>query len=299
VQVFTVPILILGFNRPDLLLGLVNSIRDLKPTKILVAIDGPRFNVENEPDLVRQCRSVVDEIDWSCEVTTLFRESNLGCGQAVSKAIEWAFTLVDELIVLEDDVRPSLDFYKFCEAGLSFYKNVENVMSIGGYNPVPTSELQKDILSAYPEIWGWATWKSKWKWYSFETDRSILGYLASILRANRFNPISSFTWTARFFSLKRGRVDTWDYQLVYAGFRHRKLHLISGTNQVGNVGFDPRATHTVFSPKVAPAISSTYSELIGEALYNEERDRLLRKIDKEQMLFSSKRYLAKYFKINM
>ena len=122
VTVFTVPILILGFNRPDLLLGLVNSIRNLKPTKILVAIDGPRFDVENESDLVEQCRSIVDEIDWSCEISTLFRESNLGCGQAVSKAIEWAFTIVDEIIVLEDDVRPSLDFLNFVRLVFYFTK---------------------------------------------------------------------------------------------------------------------------------------------------------------------------------
>jgi hypothetical protein len=297
--VFTVPILILGFNRPDLLLGLVNSFRDLKPTKILVAIDGPRFDVENESNLVEQCRSIVDEIDWSCEVSTLFRESNLGCGQAVSKAIEWAFTIVDEVIVLEDDVRPTLEFFKFCEAGLSLYKNVENVMSIGGYNSVPVSGMQNDVLSVYPEIWGWATWKSKWKWYSFEVNRGILWHLVSILRANRFNPISSLIWTSRFFILKHGRIDTWDYQLVYSGFRHRKLHLISATNQVGNVGFDSRATHTTFAPKFSPAISSTYSELVGKGLYNEERDKFLRKMDMEQLLFSSKKYLAKYFKINM
>jgi hypothetical protein len=294
--VFTVPILILGFNRPDLLLGLVNIIRDLKPTKILVAIDGPRLDVENESDLVEQCRSIVDEINWSCEISTLFRESNLGCGQAVSEAIEWAFTIVDDLIVLEDDVRPSLEFFKFCEAGLLLYKNVDNVMSIGGYNSVPGSGMQKDILSAYPEIWGWATWKSKWKLYSFEINRNILWDLASIWRANRFDPIASMMWTSRFFSVKHGRVDTWDYQFVYSGFSNKQLHLISPTNQVKNVGFDSRATHTIFAPKASPLIVSIESKLIGEALYNKERDRLIRKMDKAQLLFSIKKYLAKYFK---
>ena len=293
---FTVPILILGFNRPDLLVGLVNIIRDLKPTKILVAIDGPRFDVANESDLVEQCRSIVDEIDWSCEISTLFRESNLGCGQAVSKAIEWAFTIVDDLIVLEDDIRPSLEFFKFCEAGLLLYKNVENVMSIGGCNSVPINGMQKDILSAYPEIWGWATWKSKWKLYSFEMNRNILLDLASIWRANRFDPIASIIWTSRFFSVKYGRVDTWDYQFVYSGFSHKQLHLISPTNQVTNVGFDSRATHTIFAPKAPPLIVSDESELIGEALYNKKRDKLIRKMDKEQLLFSSKKYLSKHFK---
>jgi len=296
---FAVPILVLGFNRPDLLLSLVNILRDLKPTKVLIAIDGPRFGVENDSILVEQCRSIVDEIDWSCDVSTLFRETNLGCGKAVSKAIEWAFTIVDEIIVLEDDIRPSLEFFEYCEIGLLLYKDIENVMSIGGYNSVPVNSIEKDTLSAYPEIWGWATWKSKWNLYSYEINRINLWRLISIWRANRFNLVASCMWTLRFFSVKYGRVDTWDYQFVYSSFIHKQLHLISATNQVNNVGFDSRATHTIFAPKDVPPIVSTQSKLIGTGVYNKERDRLIRKMGKAQLLFSIKKYLANYFKIGM
>jgi hypothetical protein len=44
---------------------------------------------------------------------------------------------------------------------------------------------------------------------------------------------------------------------------------------------------------------STQSKLIGTGVYNKERDRLVRKIEKAQLLFSIKKYLANYFKIGM
>lgn len=36
-------------------------------------------------------RKIVEKVDWDCEVKTLFRDENLGCGLNVSGAINWLF----------------------------------------------------------------------------------------------------------------------------------------------------------------------------------------------------------------
>ena len=42
------PILLLGFNRPDLLRGLVGILAKVRPPKLYLAVDGPRPGREGE-----------------------------------------------------------------------------------------------------------------------------------------------------------------------------------------------------------------------------------------------------------
>ena len=69
-----------------------------------------------------------------CEVKTLFREQNLGCGKAVSGGISWFFEHVDEGIIFEDDTVPDKSFFSFCELLLKRYKHENKIKIIGGVN---------------------------------------------------------------------------------------------------------------------------------------------------------------------
>ena len=102
---FDTPILFLIFNRPDLTARVFDRIREVQPKYLYVAADGPRID---KPEDVEKCESarkvVLDQIDWPCELKTLFRQENLGCGIAVSQAINWFFEHVEQGIIIEDDI---------------------------------------------------------------------------------------------------------------------------------------------------------------------------------------------------
>ena len=85
------PILFLIFNRPDTTKKVFDAIKKVAPSKLYIASDGPRENKENEFNLCQESRSIINEIDWNCEIKLLFREKNLGCKIAVSSAIDWFF----------------------------------------------------------------------------------------------------------------------------------------------------------------------------------------------------------------
>jgi hypothetical protein len=295
---FDTPILILGFNRPELLSGLLEIVREIQPRHLFIAIDGPRAGCDSDSLLVLESRSVAGAIDWECNVRTLFRESNLGCGHAVVSAIDWAFLEVEQLIILEDDVRPSIDFFHFCAQALKLYSDNKDVFTIGGYNRTPVVERGTDLLSAYAELWGWATWRSKWGFYNIEIDKISISNLARIVRANQFNLISSLLWLIQFKSLRFRRKDIWDTQVVYWGFVHKKYHLISPGNQISNVGFGSSATHTIYEPKDIPEVTSGISKVSGVGIHDKARDRITRKQDSSQILFSAKKFLEAKIKKN-
>src|SRR5262245_51659987 len=109
---FNTPILFLVFNRPETTVQVFQRIREIQPTKLFVAADGPRPGKEGEQEKCDAVRKLIlNGIDWSCDVKTLFRDHNLGCGNAVSGAITWFFQNAEEGIILEDDTLPDPSFF--------------------------------------------------------------------------------------------------------------------------------------------------------------------------------------------
>ena len=73
----TEPILVIAFNRPDHLKVLIDRLREVQPTRIYFAVDGPREGNEAEKHKVTECQEMASDIDWDCEVTIKFQGSNL------------------------------------------------------------------------------------------------------------------------------------------------------------------------------------------------------------------------------
>ena len=102
-KTLTAPVLFLIFNRPETTQQVFSAIKKAKPPRLYVAADGPRSDYPYESEGCEIVRSIATNVDWDCEVKTLFRETNLGCGLAVTSAIDWFFEQESEGIILEDD----------------------------------------------------------------------------------------------------------------------------------------------------------------------------------------------------
>lgn len=70
-------VLFLVFNRPDTTSLVFEAIRRARPLRLYVAADGPRKGREGEAERVAQVREIATEVDWPCEVKTLFERKTL------------------------------------------------------------------------------------------------------------------------------------------------------------------------------------------------------------------------------
>ncbi|MDR0606483.1 MAG: nucleotide-diphospho-sugar transferase [Bacteroidales bacterium] len=243
---FNTPVLFLIFNRPDTAQKVFEVIREIKPKYLFIAADGPR---KNKPDDIQKCketRNIVEQIDWDCELKTLFRDENLGCGKAVSSAITWFFDNVEEGIILEDDCLPHLSFFPYCEELLERYRRNDRVMSISGsilYSNVAPSNISY-YFSAYTRIWGWATWKSTWQKYIYDVNDIPEKQIEQSLKyCFRNGKIRRF-WFWIFYLMRKHKIDTWDYQLFFSILINGGLSTIPRKNMISNIGFKGNATHT-------------------------------------------------------
>jgi len=183
-------------------------------------------------------------------VETLIREENLGCGRGVSSAISWFFTHVEQGIILEDDIIPAPSFFGFCSTLLDRYRNDDRVFAISGCNFVPPEALSHPDdpyrFSQVPHIWGWATWRRSWRKHQLNIAgwQKDLSPIALWSRAGR-SLSGAVYWASTFELLARGKVDTWDGQLVLASMMSGQFTATSNTNLIENIGFGEDATHTV------------------------------------------------------
>ena len=286
---FNVPVLIIGFNRSDLLIELIDLIAQVKPREIYIAIDGPRPENKNDINEVEKCRRVVADIDWDCTIRTKFSDVNLGCGLAVSSAISWAFTTCENLIIIEDDIRPDLSFFRFAEEMLIRFEDDDSVQTIGAYSSLEdNNEKFSYHFSAYPEIWGWATWRSTWDKYQFDLSIVRKSSIWNTIRVNGGNILSTLTMLLSFHSVSSKRVDTWDFQLVHLSVMEQGSHIIPNVNLIQNLGFGDKATHTKFSPRLTPIASQIEFPLKHPKghLIDKKSDRLKRKLQNRQLFWS-------------
>ncbi len=126
-------VLFLVFNRLDTTKQVFEAIKEAKPPRLYIAADGARKDKSGEEEEVKAVREyVMKNIDWDCEIKTLFREKNFGCKYAVSGAIDWFFENEEQGIILEDDCLPSQSFFWFCEELLERYKDDMRIFMIAG-----------------------------------------------------------------------------------------------------------------------------------------------------------------------
>ncbi len=244
---FNTPILFLIFNRKDTTEKVFKRIREIKPKYLFIAADGPRANKDGENEKCKQTRNIVSQIDWDCDVKTLFRDKNLGCKIAVSSAITWFFSHVEQGIILEDDCLPHASFFKYCETLLNRYKNDEDVMHIGGNNfSYKNNWFKKEqyYFSAYSLIWGWATWRRAWNKYDINLTESDFLLKSSKIEKYLKTSVEINYWRDHFDKVKYYNLSTWDYSWQYTIWQNNGLTVLPFKNMVENIGFGDDATHT-------------------------------------------------------
>jgi len=243
---FNIPILFMVFNRLDTTKQVFEMIRKTAPQKLYIASDGHRINRENEKEKVEAVREfVLKSIDWNCEVKTLFREQNLGCGKAVSGAITWFFENEEMGIILEDDCLPSLSFFSYCKELLEYYKNDTRVYHIAGNNPLTYTKTPYSYYFArIQHCWGWASWRRAWSHYSF--DIKNLNDFTEKKTINKIftRDIDRNYWIKIFKKMENHDIDTWDYQWTYNIFYNNGICINPAKNLITNIGFGADATHT-------------------------------------------------------
>ena len=250
------PVLLLAFNRADTTEQVFRAIAKTKPAKLFFAVDGPRSDRENEAEACRAVQDIILMVDWDCEVKTLFREQNLGCGTSVPQSISWFFSHEEMGVILEDDILVHENFFDFVDQMLEKYMHDSRIMMVSGYNFSGSNVVSdKYFFTGSPYVWGWATWRRAWDLFDFElaqwpkinNKKALKNIFPSILERYRKTKQIAEVYG-------ENAPDTWDPHWALALIANDGKVILPEANLCRHIGFDS-GTHYGKQPNKIDACS--------------------------------------------
>jgi len=292
------PILILGFNRPNLLIALIKKIGIFKPEKIYISIDGPRKNNNSDKILIEKIKNeVLKEISWNCVLNTKFFIDNQGVKRAPAKGIDWFFKNEEMGIILEDDIDPNVSFFPFATLLLNKHKNNNKIMMISGNNYIKLKDKTKEsyYFSKSPGTHGWATWKRAWEKFDLEMRLLRKSDFIKMLWYFNLNLTKTHYFYKRFKLCKTDKIQTWDYQHFYSIVKNNGLIIKPRINLCKHIGWETvtgeESTHGKGADDLPDVINQTmdfpivHPKFISQNyIFDDIEDKKLRKL-----------YFFKYF----
>ena len=250
-----VSVLIIFFNRPGCLEKVFEQIKIARPSKLFLYQDGARENNENDVVGIKKCREIVSDIDWDCEVHTLYQEKNYGCDPSGYLARKWAFESTNKCIILEDDCVPSQSLFPFCKELLDKYESDERINMICCMNNLETWDTPYSYLfTETGSICGVATWKriiDEWDpGYSFLDDEYNKRLLIKYMDSKKPSCINSLgAW-------ENERDTGLEFHEAIGGITqlaNSRLNIVTAQNLISNVGNTPEGgTHSVSDVSLLP-----------------------------------------------
>ncbi len=234
-------VLLLVYNRPEQTERVLKRLAECGVDEVYVSADGPKTSADRKA--VSEVNSVLQRYN-SIIKNTQFSDQNLGCKNAVVSGIDWFFNQVQEGMILEDDCLPSEHFFPFISDMLDRYREAENIMMVGGNNPLGEWQSEGEhFFSRIGTIWGWATWKNRWQNFDSELPE-LNAFIDDSGFEKHFGPtsLSEYRKTATLKAVA-GKIDTWDYQWNVHILMNNGLAVIPTKNLVQNIGFDASATN--------------------------------------------------------
>ena len=243
------PILVLGFNRPELFNDCIERLRSYELKNIWVSIDGPR----NQNDYLK-----IQEIKDLCRIhkikknQILFSKKNNGCRNGVNIGISWFFKQNIKGLVVEDDIEIDKKYIKKINFLLEEFKNNDEIFSISShyeFKDINHNYEKNDEIAFFKSplcrVWGWASWQDRWEKHllvnKFKLTRNPIACFFALPKAYR-----TANTALNLALCISGDIDTWDYEW---NFSHVFLDSYSLT-PFGifslNHGFSESATHTKF-----------------------------------------------------
>lgn len=287
-----IAVLLLFFTRSDTFAKVFEAVRQARPSKLLLYQDGPR-GVQDMAG-IEACRAIVadEHIDWECEVHRNYLDKNQGCDPSGFLSHQWAFSIADKVMVLEDDVVPAQSFFPFCKEMLDRYENDERINMIAGFNIDEASPDCKDsyfFTSAF-SIWGWASWRrvaQRWDpTYSFMHNPETLQRLEAIakerhLRSDMIQMFRDHSQSGKEY-----------FETIYWAdmLLHDSLAIMPAQNQVSNIGLLADSTHFSAELKTTPHRI--------RRMFTMQRHELTFPLQHPKEIVENKDYLERLYKAN-
>ena len=237
------PITLFVYNRPWHTQQTIESLKQNQfaaDCDLLIYSDAPKYH--GAVLGVQEVRKYIHSVSGFRSVTVIERDENYGLAKSIISGVSEVVAKYGRIIVLEDDMITSPHFLLYMNEALSFYQDVNKVISIHGYTYPVKMQLPETFFLRGADCWGWATWKRGWD--LFEHDgRKLLSELRSRKLTYKFDFDGTYLFTRILEGHLKGEIDSWAIRWYASAFLNDRLTLYPGRSLVQNIGIDESGTH--------------------------------------------------------
>jgi hypothetical protein len=244
VKVSDIGVLILGFNRPELLKKRITQLSSTTIEHLYISIDGGPDSHTTNMEKVKQ----LARLKFNKQALHIFHnEKKMGLVLHITSAISKVLKRHNYVIVIEDDVILADNFIENMTSGLNFQKKCGQLGIVSGGSPIYSNKFNNKWRTIYtPSAWGWACSAKTWSGYKYDLgDTEINKHISESETWRHLNKTEKIFWLGKFNKIKKNPLYTWEYQLIFHLFKNNYASLAPIFSLTGNEGFgDTRAVHT-------------------------------------------------------
>ena len=210
-------VLLIGYNRPELLQNRIIELKNSLVTNIHISIDG---GVESSTPEMELVKTLAKNILNNKKLTLNHHKRNLGLVLHVTKEISKVLNLHKYVIVVEDDVKMSKNFIINMVIGLSKLEELGLRGIVSGYSPIFRDTFNNKWRKTHIcFLWGWACSSDVWKVYNYNLSTTeVENRLLESKTWKKLNRYQKNFWLYRIKAVQKNPLSTWDHQLIFYSF---------------------------------------------------------------------------------
>ena len=236
-----IPILLIGFNRPHLIAKRLNELSAIPNLTLIISIDG---GADKEVEI--EMNHILETLDRykmnHSDVQIIRHNSNLGLAEHITTSITNLLEKFKSLIIIEDDIAVSENFYNNMVNGISAIQNRNNIATVGGYSAVGIFSIfkihNKFRVTKYFSPWGWAITDEIWRLYRLDIGHgSLEQQLDNSSSWNSLSKKQKIYWMNLFKKVEKNPKLTWDIQMQFMCFKYELRNFLPLKSLITNEGF--------------------------------------------------------------
>jgi GT2 family glycosyltransferase len=242
------PIVLFAYNRPVHLQKVLDALsqnEESKSSVLYIYCDGPK-SASNEID-----QNNLDLVYNICVNENRFREKfiirnaqNKGLANSVINGVTDILKKYQKIIVLEDDIMPSVGFLNYMNSALNLYSEEDQVGCIHAWNyELNYSNFdQSTFFLKGADCWGWGTWSRAWDLFN-PNAKELLDIVSTKKIEFQVNRNGTYPFVDMLRQQIDGKVDSWAIRWYVSLFLENKYCLHPTRPIVKNIGFDNSGVH--------------------------------------------------------
>ena len=244
IELEDVCILLISFNRPDLLQKRILELENSIVKNIYISIDG---GPESHTLDVEKVKVLANNVLKNQKLYLQHHKDNLGMVLHETGEISRVLNLHKYAIIIEDDIKISENFLSNMVSGLNKLEELDLCGIVSGYSPFMNKKLKNKWRKTHIAfVWGWAISSNNWKGYRYDLAESKIEH--ELLNSKTWQDLNKYQksfWINRILRVQRNPLSTYDYQLCFHSFKRNFTNLAPIFSMIDNEGFnDSRAVHT-------------------------------------------------------